>query len=592
MPGDELMQDYEPPETDVTGISNTLPNFSNFLPQGNNFPPVGPDSPQGSDVRANIVEAPQEEPGFFSRFGSAIRNASQVATSPPQFGAQAPADMPQEQPGVEEPGFFSKLGGAIRNATSIGNAPPQFGNQTEAQAPPIETAQVDAQEGLPVQTASEQEAAMQQQPPVENQPVAPQEESPPQENKEPMTYAEPGALNSVLEDPAQREEFERLTGVNITPEIQQQANAYEKILKTLTDEKAAYLTRLTESEKEIRDRIQSQTLTGNDKLLMAIALIAPALLAGALGGKEAFLGALAGGTGQAAKVLEKRDAETKDDQHRLDDIALSRLKAEKETMNASKDIEIAKAKALDSIPNKDLKELFQRDGRMLGKRFVLPSGNPLLPIESTRLRSMKDYDHITQKVLPKISEKVGKVESALGIIDKMDTLMDLVQKSQQEGLAGGARKVAGGIGYGTIARGMKAAFPNLRDEFVDKNGNDIKFETLYNTYRQNLYDEWRQIAGGTQSAASQEQFDQMIGDPFRAAAFWKGESSLAGAEQQINAVKENIEKSIKNDIKSAGFATEPIEELFANTGATKKKSEEKRKSDKANAAADKVIGKK
>ena len=126
MPGAEYLEDLEQEPENVIGTAATLPNFNNFIPAKPNEPESdlgGELTSQSYDVRANTIENPQQE--------------------------------------QQDAGFFSRLGGALAGLWNSNNEelkrqhPP---NKSVAQTPPIQTAQVDMQEGLPPVTASQEES--------------------------------------------------------------------------------------------------------------------------------------------------------------------------------------------------------------------------------------------------------------------------------------------------------------------------------------------------------------------------------------------------------------------------------------------------
>src|SRR6185436_9099239 len=121
----------------VSGTAQPLPNFANFQTPQSNVPESdlgGELTPQSYDIRANTAQPPEpeEQPSFFSRLGQALADY----VSPTKRAEMAEKNKALFNRG-QQPSF--------------------------AQTPPIETAQVDMQEGLPPVTAS-QEAPLRAQP--------------------------------------------------------------------------------------------------------------------------------------------------------------------------------------------------------------------------------------------------------------------------------------------------------------------------------------------------------------------------------------------------------------------------------------------
>src|SRR5574338_565026 len=242
MPGAEYLEELEAPETDLEGTS-PIPEFSNFLPQNQPEAETGvPVSPQSYDVRANTVQSPEQmmpeqEEGILSKLGKYLSEYSQKQGK----GANLPF-VPKTEP---------------REAPTFEGANLPFVPKTSvAQTPPVETAEVQAAEGLPTTTSSEEIQSI---------------ETP---QKELGAYAEVGASKQVLDDPQLKSEIERIFDVSLTPEMERELSTYEKVLDTYSKELQGITEHLNEREKAIKDRIDSRQLTTQDKLLMAIALIA------------------------------------------------------------------------------------------------------------------------------------------------------------------------------------------------------------------------------------------------------------------------------------------------------------------------------
>ena len=88
------------------------------------------------------------------------------------------------------------------------------------------------------------------------------------------------------------------------------------IQENLNNERAGY----TEQESRLRDKIISNNLTDQDKLLIGMALLVP-LIVGGFFGKEAALGALGGGAKGLTDVLQQKGEENLQNEKLLADIA-------------------------------------------------------------------------------------------------------------------------------------------------------------------------------------------------------------------------------------------------------------------------------
>lgn len=373
MPGAEFLQDLEDVDTDVSGTAQPLPDFQNFLPKSENLPESdlgGEITPQSYDVRANTVTTPkpQEEPGFWASVGQALHDYVN----------------PQKR---EE---MSQYNTSLLNKSRM---------QASPQTPPIATAQVDMQEGIPPVTASQQE--YQPSPAPEPSPgilgaigdwLNPTKRDQMAEHnrdvlmdaqlkaqgkdpaivraqtheqlgkdvekamENPWQYSAYGSTEQVANSPALQAQFKEVTGMDFEPEVAAQVAQHEAAMKGVEDSLNGINTQLDERSEAIKQRILNNQSTEADKYYIGLALLMP-LLIGGLFGKEAALGALGGGAKGIADVLSGRQKSIKEDENSLLDIS------KQQSLNQEKlaNIGLEKAKLGPSIrknlpddPNKNI----------------------------------------------------------------------------------------------------------------------------------------------------------------------------------------------------------------------------------------------
>lgn len=379
MPGAEFLQNLEEVDTDVSGTAPALPNFANFAPPSQNLPESdlgGELTPQSYDVRANVVNSPeteQEESGFFSKLGKSL------------------ADYVNPQKRDEMSKYNQSLMDKARG--------------TNIQSPPIETAQVDMQEGLPPVTASEQSYQSPKAPegsggiwgsiadyfsPTKRDemsqynnelltdaqllsqgknPSVVRSEKNEGFNQEvqkameqPWQYSAYGSANEVANSPVLQAKFKEVTGIDYEPQIAEQVSAHEAAMKGVEDSLNGIQTSLGEREEAIKQRILNNQSTDADKIYIGLALLMP-LLVGGLFGKEAALGALSGGAKGFADVLGRRQKDTREDEASLLDIAKQKAGNEEKMAN----INLEKAKLGPSI-RKNLPE--QPNQHLMGMKEI------------------------------------------------------------------------------------------------------------------------------------------------------------------------------------------------------------------------------
>lgn len=335
MPESGFLDELQQPEAEIEGTSQTLPDFSKFQSPNSNIPEAdlgGELTPQSYDIRANVANPPAQEPGFWSRIGQALAD---------YVSPEKRAEM------------------------SIANQSLFNQNKDVAQTPPIATAQVDMQEGIPPVTASEQQEAR-----VRNQPPQPSsgilgalsdylnptkrsqmsaynsdqaqdlqlqlqgsslDEEIAKHNQSlqadvqkamenPGNFAVYGAANQVANHPALQAKFKEITGIDSKGAIAEKVSQYEQSMQGVEDSLNGINTELDETAEGIRQRILNNQSTDADKFYIGLALLMP-LIIGGLFGKEAALGAL-GGTSQGfADVLQGRQKSIQDDEQTLLQIA-------------------------------------------------------------------------------------------------------------------------------------------------------------------------------------------------------------------------------------------------------------------------------
>lgn len=580
MPGAEFVEELEEPPTDVSDTAQSLPNFSNFLPPEQNEPESdlgGELTPQSYDVRANTVIPTEEEgqgAGFWSKIGSAL--ADYVNPQKRQEISEKNADM------------FSQ------NQQRMAPQEAPMEQMIPPSPPPIETEETDISEGLPPVTPT-QEMAMES-----PEMAAPQEAAPPEqpqappdpEAKEPGTYVEVGSAQQVYNDPNAspelKAEIERIFDTKLTPQRTQEVNEFEKVVQAFMDKLDGVETALSTREKSLLAKVENRNLSTSEQISMAMALLAPALIGGLLAGKHGIAGGLASGGKGVVDLLANREKERGEAEQLLPEIAAERSKVAKEKMATTQQANELKRKINESVPNQALKNLFSRDGMVLNGKLVLNTGNPLLPLKSTAVRTEEDFKNFREKKMPELSEKISTTEQGLHLLDNLQELLDYSQK-EKSGLQYDVIPL-----YETASNAVKAFIPATRDTFKDEEGNEVKISELYETILEQLSDSYSQAVGAAGSKTAfktyREHFREMLPNPFTAGAVLKGRTHAGTIKSQINSTKDKFEDSIVKKLDAAGVETSPIKELFKNTKINSTKSENKRKATRAQGAVNEVLG--
>jgi hypothetical protein len=347
LPGAQYMQDLENFDNEMS--ETTPPPAVQNLPESDRG---GELTPQSYDVRANAITPPEEE----TRFQKIERMGRELFKNEP----------PNEEQNQETP--YEQL-------TRLGQALGVQAQETpqEAQVPPIETQQVQAQEGLPpvpphmqvlqpdnsiwtqigralkeyvqpfgTERHTQGKATPENEVMLENARLHAQGIENPEEYKaeqaaekemqqetvhaeadealkNPFTTTVYGATDEVANQPEIQDTFKTYTGMDFTPEIEERTREYEKVMSDIQDQLNEEGSGYNEQEQRIKERILANQATDADKFYVGLALLMP-LLVGAFFGKEAGLGALSGTAKGLSEVMGNRSKETLKNEELLADI--------------------------------------------------------------------------------------------------------------------------------------------------------------------------------------------------------------------------------------------------------------------------------
>lgn len=401
-----------------------------------------------------------------------------------------------------------------------------------------------------------------------------------------------GSISTINGTPTLKEKIDQYLGP-VPQEMMSAAESYEKAMDAYSKGLDDVTARLNDQEKGIRERIESRNLTTTDKILMAIALVAPLVVSGFLGGKEAVVGALAGSADAFAKGLANREKESKEDEEALTELALAKSNVGKEKAGIAPLTAGFRSKIAESIPNKELREIFTRDGELIGDRLVINSGNPNLPIKADAIRDETDYKRLKAEA-PKLAKGVATLDKAESLIDNMHKLADmsLLVRDQKNLLQKGLQFATPLNLYDSATGALKAFIPWTRDTVRDENGNEVKIAELMGTYRAQLADAWRDAHGNNSNAfkATEAHFDKQLPDPTTWKSFLQGQSDIKQFKKQLDLVKENFEEAI-NYIDSQGFDVSRLKERFGATGRNQELKKGQSDRARAEAAAQDAINK-
>ena len=321
----EVLQNIETEDTDVAGTapsSPQLPDFTNFLPDKSNLPESdmgGELTPQSYDVRANVVNKPDEKQednsGFWSSLGSALHDY--VNPEKRQAMREQNQAMSQQAQSFSERPPLNPILQSLKDEASKPYAPVVKGVDAfsgaldsikEGFTPKLDQSVYDKYPEMQAKKAQEQQRSQQ---------LDHAELDKAQQN--PHTIAVYGATDTFANQPELVEDFKEYTGLNFDDEEKALTEKYEKVLSDIEKGHDENEAMYDDQERQIKERILSNQSTEADKYYVGLALLMP-LIIGGLFGKEAGLGALGGAAKGVSEVLGKRDKNIREDEESLMDI--------------------------------------------------------------------------------------------------------------------------------------------------------------------------------------------------------------------------------------------------------------------------------
>jgi len=320
----DVLESLAPEDVDVSGTQNEEHNVPMPDMEGGLVP-------ESYDVRANEVihpEVPQpaEEENVYTQIGRSLGSQfvqSQPPETPPPVETRQveaaeglPNQAPPEQ--AESPGFWGSIGKALKEYIQpFGTVDHFMGRGTPETRQMMEDAQLRAQGVNPDQRRAEQAQEQQLQQAEFKAQID-------QAQQNPMEYVVYGATDAAANMPEIKKQIETITGTDFSPMIQEQTRQYEKVLSDLENNNNQAMASYDEQLNRIKQRIETNSATDMDKYYIGLALLMP-LLAGAIFGKEAALGALGGGFKGLSDVYRERGKNIREDESAISE--LEKIKA-------------------------------------------------------------------------------------------------------------------------------------------------------------------------------------------------------------------------------------------------------------------------
>lgn len=547
------------------GVANPAPQ-NDFDPSGTQFPEMQATAPiEFGDVRKN--ESPYFKLGKY--LGS---EQTQEQQQPNQM--MPPEPMQQQAPEMQQPGFNPAnlgkyFGGVMGSDIHKEILPPSIykplsgiagylATDNQEQEMPQSAAQMPQVAESPTAMGQlENQAPNVNAPQMEMQapqvPVSPGNDLMNQINTgikereaegKPPFFAAPQAVETALANPEQKSILEKLYGKEIDPTTMQEMKDAELALTdqfTSENERAAYY----------KKRIDEHGLTTQDKVIMGLALLAPAILAGIVGGPEGVLQALGGGLEGMGTALQADSEQRSKDFEKLS-----------ETKEKQSEIQLKKAELkqtmLDAIPNAKLKKALQ--GRSI-EEVVSPDGDveaygistasPDLFIDANRIHSEADLKRFDEKDVPEMKLANSTALTMNKTLDGLDYILDQIKEK------------------GMLDQKIKSDAPFLQDNIMTIDGDILNAGEALETIDQTLRDNYRIIKGikGFGPTVT-EHFEGLLIGPYGKESAWKGRNkeTVSSKARQFRSL---INSSHEQNLESSGFLSQPFKKKVAESEQVK-----------------------
>jgi hypothetical protein len=555
LPGAQFAQEMENPPVDLSGTYLPPPGVGEMnLPEAD----LGGElTSQSYDVRANTVGAldmteeqiPQEEENLFTRFGRAL--AMQTHNTPNPQSAPIETKEVEAQEGIlpaqeqqyPNTALWENLGNALSEYTKpMGTESWLYGTGDSENRKLIERAQLKTQGIDP-----DQYAAQQQESHAAEQAKFQADMDKAQQN--PMEHIVYGATDRAAKMPEIKTEVKKITGIDFTDQIAEMTSKYEKILSDQENLNNEEMVGYDDQMKRINQRILENQATDADKLYIGLALLMPVLV-GAMFGKEAAIGALAGGAKGIGDVYGNRIKNAREDEELLANI--NKLKGQNELKKSELELEKLKIPKLiqDSLP-KDEKEY------LVGKNEVKwtdpKTGEEQVGIEIkpglvARPEFVSNKEEL--KEMRKEAGDIGEAMTATQDINKLTKdIIFLSSKLKDKNLVGQA-----------MTSYLNGKDPGLAAKFgeeIEFEGRKVNSMIALEHKLKLLVDAYRQAKGmKALTNTVQEHIDGLFRNP--STSF----QSYRDTIDQMLYTRDLAQKRLLNTVTSAGFVPEFLMEQF------------------------------
>lgn len=520
--------------------------------------------PESFDVRANEVIVDQEQPSFFQKLGEGLGKLLRRDQPPQEEIVQETVEertpsMPMQTAGLSGQDF----GKALFGLAGLARQTPEGKKATKDEIRDIQEAvrlrqspeskfQGQGVKDIVPQMQADRALTERNEDMVRQESINVAQETPWEE----VVY---GATDIFAKQPELQKQFTEYTGINFDDQIAARVSDAEKVLAEIDKPLEAVLQSYDKDELALRQRIEQQQATDQDKLYIGLALLMP-LLVGGIFGAEAGLGALAGGTKGVVDVLQGREKRIREDEE-----SLRNIQKDKAAVALKRgDLQLEKAK----LPEQIRKAFPKDETAHLKGQFVswvdpetgqVEGGKQILPDFVVPISEIPDEDAVKdyKKEARKLAEQRKTIEKTNDLTRQLIETASQIEDKNLVMRALAAYMLQDGKEKTTLLQNIKKQIAVETAPKVKVDGREVNayrhmeslVELLVDAYRRN-----NNMRALTNTVA--QHFEGIAREPL------SGGVKMKDFIEQMLKLRDGAQNFFISDAQAQGFYAEPFIEQF------------------------------
>ena len=350
----------------------------------------------------------------------------------------------------------------------------------------------------------------------------------------------PGSVETALATPKYKSVMEKLFGGTIDPEL---AKGLKNTEIALNEEGLSTDTEIAGLQK----RIDSHELTTQDKILMGLALLAPAIIGGIVGGPEGILKSLGGGLEKLGEGLVDISKENRADVKELakakatkTGIELKKVKLTQEKLKAIPNHELRQA-----LSTKGVEEVVDQKGNVLG--YGIPTSDKDLLIDAKKVRNIDDLKAM-QKLAPEMALANANVVS---INKELDDLSFILKQLK---------------GKSKFRQLLEEKSGLLQQKVTTRQGDVLNAGAALHRIDEFLKDAYNKSQGFKALTGNNEKHWNYLGSIPSEGSVYAGRG-IDDIENGVNQFRDLVNDKYEQKLQSSGFLVEPFQKKIGESEA-------------------------